>query len=239
MVDASISKDSMINQLVINSFSTNNIGLLFGRMGYALTLFCLSRSIRTFQSCIYEKYACDILNDVLQSVPKNHSFDFANGLCGIGWGVEYLLKQHYIEGNSLEVCKELDEEIMKVNPKRLDDELYCGLKGLLHYILLHLSNCSLEINKEPFDNQFLKDVYDAVYERSYNTKDKALAKLCKQYIDYYNKQCINYDYDVNICFEDDNSINMGFDGTYSLANGLCKQIILGCKNESFYFDGSL
>lgn len=227
MANATSQKNKRINQLIINSFATDNIGLLYGKMGYALTFFYLSHGSEISKSSIFERYACDILNDVLSSIPQNCSFDFAHGLCGIGWGIDYLLKNQYVEGNSLEICKELDNEIMKINSKRLDDGLHFGLKGLLHYILIHLSNCMLVRSALPFDNLFLKDVHETVCERLCLTEDRVLMELCKQYEDFYNKKVYNYDYDIDICFEEIASNNKTYNGSCSLANGICKQLILG------------
>lgn len=221
-------KDARIDYLIMNSFATDNIGLLFGKMGYAMTFFYLSHGMDVSKSHVFERYACDILTNVLSSIPQNCSYDFAYGLCGIGWGIDYLLKNQYVEGASLEICEELDKEIMKINSNRLDDGLYYGFKGLLHYVLIHLSNCLSISNELPFDNQFLRDVHETACERLCLTKDRTLMKLCKQYEEFYKtKKNINYNYGIDICFEETVQHDKTYNGSCSLANGICKQIILG------------
>ena len=53
--------------------------------------------------------------------------------------MEYLIQNRLVEGDSLEVCKEFDERIVRENVRRMTDlSLETGLEGLLHYITAHL-----------------------------------------------------------------------------------------------------
>ena len=69
---------------------------------------------------------------------------------------------------------------MKINFKRLDDGLHFGFKDLLHYILIHLSNCLSVRSVLPFDNLFLRDVIETVCECLCLTEERVLMELYKQ-----------------------------------------------------------
>ncbi len=219
--------EDKINSLIINAFANNNIGLMYGRMGYALTLYIVSKNSPSTKSDAYKRFADHLLSNVLTTIPHNFNFSFSDGLCGIGWAVEYLIKKGFIEGDSNNVLEDLDNDIMIINPRRLDDGLQQGLKGLLHYVLFHISNCMSQGTCIPFDNAYLKDLYLTVNERIKRTTDYNLLNLCKMYIKYMDNNSLNYNYGVEICYND-SSLNTSRinNESFSLAEGVCKYILL-------------
>ena len=217
-----------VNSLIINAFADDNIGLMYGRTGYALTLYIASKNTEEAKADAYRRFADHLLSNVLTTIPHNFNFSFADGLCGIGWAVEYLINRGFVEGESGHVLEDLDNDIMIINPRRIGDGLQQGMKGLLHYVLLHISNCVSQGARMPFDNMFLKDLYSAACERVGRTADRSLLNLCGMYIRYMdNHSSLDYNYGVEICYNDSSldtsRIN---EESLSLAEGICKYILL-------------
>lgn len=67
------------------------------------------------------------------------AWSFGHGLCGIVWGIEYLVQNGYMDIDTAEVCEELDSKIMQVSPLRIEEEsIENGLEGLFVYANAHL-----------------------------------------------------------------------------------------------------
>jgi lantibiotic modifying enzyme len=70
--------------------------------------------------------------------------DFENGLAGIGWGIEYLVQNKFIEADTDEVLEEFDNRIFKEliynTPKKIG--LLNGIIGIGAYFLKRIQNPS-------------------------------------------------------------------------------------------------
>lgn len=104
------------NTLVLYSNHLNNNGLLTGKMGVVLFLYRYSQ----FANCeYYNEFAGKMLDEVLKVLGRTLN-DFESGLTGIGWAVNYLLKENILEGNVDSVLKEVDKKVfsqMMCNPE--------------------------------------------------------------------------------------------------------------------------
>ena len=81
---------------------------------------------------------------------------------------------------------------MRINPKRLDCSLELGLKGFLHYVLAHISNCITFENKLPFDSAFYDELQHGIQSVSPFNVDFELQRLLKKYNDFYYNDKIDY-----------------------------------------------
>jgi hypothetical protein len=97
--------DRLANLLLLNSSFIRNIGLLNGKMGIAIFFFQYSKYSH---NAIYEKYAEELIDEIYNNIRKVTSLDFATGLTGIGWGIEYLSKNKFLEADTDEVLNEVD-----------------------------------------------------------------------------------------------------------------------------------
>jgi hypothetical protein len=81
------------NILILNSSFINNLGLLNGKMGVALFFYHYSvySGIDKFKDLTK-----DMVNCILQEISDETPIDFANGLTGIGWGIEYLVNRGFL-----------------------------------------------------------------------------------------------------------------------------------------------
>jgi hypothetical protein len=98
------------NVLLINSSFIDNPGLLNGKMGIAIFLYNYSRYLG---SRIFTDYANELIDEIYQDLNINTPLDFANGLTGIGWGIEYLVKNSFVEADTDEALSEIDNLVYR------------------------------------------------------------------------------------------------------------------------------
>jgi lantibiotic modifying enzyme len=123
-----------INTLLLNSSFINNLGLMHGKMGISIFFFHLARQTK---NKIYEDYAGELIDEIYEEITDNTPVDFENGLAGIGWGIEYLVQNKFIEADTDEVLEEFDNLIFKEliynTPKEIG--LLTGIVGIGAYFL--------------------------------------------------------------------------------------------------------
>lgn len=115
-----------------------DIGLFYGKMGRCLFFFDYSRvtELRAF-----EELAGELLDEVMESVCLGMPVGLSFGWCGIGWGVEYLVRKGFVEDDDNEERNKIDEKVMEYDVRRLGDySLATGLEGISWYVLLRLSS---------------------------------------------------------------------------------------------------
>lgn len=127
------------NTLLLYSYHIDPIGLFNGKMGIALYLYRYAR----YADCkYYSEFADELLDKVLDSI--NHSSpDFESGISGVGWCINYLMKNEYVEGDPNDVLLNVD--------KRVFSQLSCNpitsMLGQGIYLLERLKdNRELEIH---------------------------------------------------------------------------------------------
>ncbi len=104
------------NTLVLYSYHVNYNGLLSGKMGIILFLY---RYAKFTNNEHYQEFAGDMLDHVLRTT-ETISNDFENGLTGIGWAVNYLLRNNFVEGEANDVLHDVDKKVfsqVKCNPE--------------------------------------------------------------------------------------------------------------------------
>lgn len=145
----------MIHHLILNASYISDLGLYHGKMG--IVLFFVHYA-RTTGNRRYDDFAGDLLDELYAEIHAGTAIDLESGLCGIGWGIGYLLLNGFMKGNPDEVLGEVDRIIMKKDLRRMDDfSLETGLAGISCYIRMRLDlskrfGCPL-----PFDEAYLSD----------------------------------------------------------------------------------
>lgn len=146
--------------LVVESKAIEKVGLLYGRMGIIIFLYHYSREV----SCsMYGKVAEYLLDKVCEDVLLYNNIDFATGLAGFGWGIEYLSQNGFIEGDTNDILKDFDCKIMEINPLRVSNlNLEYGLGGIVHYVISRLYTYENLKKEKPFDTPYLNDLYKKI-----------------------------------------------------------------------------
>jgi hypothetical protein len=128
----------IINGLLLHSSFIDNLGLLNGKMGVSIFFYHLSRKTG---NTIYEDYAGELIDEIYEGISSNTPLDFANGLAGIGWGIEYLVQNHFLEANTDEVLEETDKRLMQLIYHTPPDLGLCeGVLGVGAYLLKRIQN---------------------------------------------------------------------------------------------------
>jgi lantibiotic modifying enzyme len=141
-MEHTISTDQhIINTMLLNASFIDNIGLMHGKMGISIFFFQLARQTK---NQIFEDYADELIDEIYEEITTNTPVDFENGLAGIGWGIEYLVQNKFIEADTDEVLEEFDNRIFKEliynTPKEIG--LLNGIVGIGAYFLKRIQNPS-------------------------------------------------------------------------------------------------
>lgn len=178
--------ERIMHHLMLNAYFIPDIGFFHGQMGVALTMSEYSRHVNNE---IYFDVASYLLDNIMEKINENLIFSFASGLSGIGWGVEYLIQNGFVEGEGVEICEEIDQKIMKTDPRRIVDmSLDTGFEGILHYVVYHLQGAFKQNIRLPFDERYLSDLY-AVCKLLKEQKND-INMLLDIYIDFYTTRTI-------------------------------------------------
>ena len=144
----------IIHHLILQYPFIEDIGLFYGKMGVAIFFYEYSAYVR---NKIYSDIGYELLSDIWNNLSIRHPFYFDSGLCGIGWGIEYLIQNKFIVGDSNDICEEIDRQIMQINLHRLDDKsIDTGLDGILYYVSSRLRGNKCQKTEISFDSDFIE-----------------------------------------------------------------------------------
>ena len=98
------------NVLLLNASFIDNPGLLNGKMGIAIFFYHYSRYSK---NKIYEDYAGELVDEIYEEINTSTPVNFENGLTGIGWGIEYLVKNGFVQADTNEALEEVDNIVYR------------------------------------------------------------------------------------------------------------------------------
>lgn len=134
-----------------------------------------------------------LFEDVYENITDNAPVDFASGLCGIGWAVEYLIQNNFTEGDTDEVLKYIDGKIMEKDIRRISDYGFDkGLAGILFYVLTRLESYDRKGKTLPFDSIYLDDLFHKINNIGLNKEDNITNDLILRFNDLRSGK-VNYD----------------------------------------------
>jgi hypothetical protein len=143
----------VVGHLMLHAGFISDTGLYHGKMG--LVLFFVHYGRYTGNS-LYDDFAGELLEDICEDIHTEMPTDFENGLCGIGWGIEYLLQNGFMEGDSDEVLSDIDKKIMERDIRRITDmDFRTGLAGISCYIQKRINSPCRSRMEKPFDELYL------------------------------------------------------------------------------------
>lgn len=104
----SIRLESIARILMLNASFIENLGLFNGKMGIAIFFF---HYYGYNNNKLYERFAKELLDEICEEISNATPIDIANGLVGIGWGIEYLVRNNYIAADTDEILEEIDNAL--------------------------------------------------------------------------------------------------------------------------------
>lgn len=136
MKDEELLKRYSITDTLNNDFYSS-LGIARGKMRAIIFFFHCARSSG---DNAYEEIAGLLMDELFEQLYAEMPIDFANGLSGIGWGIEYLIQQGFIEGNADEILEEIDLYVVRaIYLQEMNDlGLDRGVLGLGRYILMRI-----------------------------------------------------------------------------------------------------
>lgn len=154
--------------LMLYTSHQNNLGLLNGKMGVVIFFFHYATYT---ERDLYNDFAEELINEIYREIQIDHTCDFKDGLSGIAWGMEYLARKRFVEGDTDEVLEELDKQILKRDVRYIrDNTLETGLKGLAYYTISRCVNRmkSNKIISEEYISDLIKSLQFDVSKNSEN-----------------------------------------------------------------------
>ena len=108
-----------------------------GKMGVVINLYSLYKDTNDTR---WKNIADDWLDEIIEQCDNHIPFDYGNGLCGIGVGIEWLIQKHYVEGDADIVLAEIDRKILHVINTRdvIPTNVSHGILGIAYYIYCRL-----------------------------------------------------------------------------------------------------
>lgn len=145
---------SLLNYLVECS-ETSQIDLWEGCMG---VLIVLCEYEKYMQSAEYALLAGKILERITSRIIPDAEIpvSFAHGICGIGWGLIYLMRNKLAEIDFSQELQIIDKMVMERDPERITDfSFQRGIGGILCYVANRLYILQERQTAVPFDSKYL------------------------------------------------------------------------------------
>lgn len=179
----------IVRHLIVNYPFVPDMGLLNGKMGGAIFF----SHYAAYCKCPYYKDIAHSLIDGLSGlVNDNTPVNFFAGLSGIGWGIEYMIQNGLLEGDTDEILEDIDRIVMQKDVRRISDQtLYTGLGGILYYVITRLESHERKPGKEPFDSVYLDDLYLKINNTVFSVDENVPDGLIMRYNRYMNGE-VNY-----------------------------------------------
>ncbi|GHU83029.1 hypothetical protein FACS189415_4520 [Bacteroidia bacterium] len=173
---------SYFDKKLISSFDESPLSLAYGKMGFCLYFFIVSRMEKNKE---YEKIANRLLDDIFEKAPTVTSIDVRSGLAGIGLGIHYLVKEKFVRGNINTVLADIDDMIFK---QMTSPAYYETIDSLTLIHLLYYWSVRLKEQKAGSESQWLyQELIIHILNRLY---DKVGTSFCEEPMNY------NVDYQV-------------------------------------------
>lgn len=170
--------EEALSHLILNSGFTSDLGLFHGKMGYVLFFVHYARYSQNKQ---YETFAYELLEDIYEDINNDLPINLENGLCGIGWGIEFLVQNGFVEGDTDEILEEIDKRVMEYDVSRLSDLSFRkGLGGIVFYIIARLS-AHRESFIRTFDKNYLYNLKRVLLYSNFTENDKIPPCLVEDY----------------------------------------------------------
>lgn len=167
--------------ILLNASFTTDIGLFRGKMGVAIFF---AQYARITKELIWDDYAGILIDEVYSELHSFLPVNFEDGYCGIGFGIEFLVQNGYMEGDTSEILGDIDICVMERDPERIKDyTLGTGLAGILLYAYMRMFSAIQNNRRLPFDAGYriaLSNVTEDLLNRESSNLIRKIAQSYKQ-----------------------------------------------------------
>lgn len=177
----------LFSTVLLNCNVTPGLGIENGRMGCILFL---ASYARYKNENLYEELAGKLLDELYEKMTPDMAVTWKEGVCGIAFGIMWLLVHHLVEGEPNEILEEIDARIMEREPERIMDySWHNGLAGILYYVLYRLQYWTENGGDMPFDSMYLKSLERAAQKAIWNVERVEALEMSVLFIEW-RKGCL-------------------------------------------------
>lgn len=182
-----------------------------------------------------KEFAESLLDEICDELDLNYPWNMEDGMAGIAWGFEHLIRHNFISDNSNGVLEVINNQIIKNDVRKIiDTSIDRGLKGLAHYVISrHLSKNGIF---STIDIQYASELIEALCRNC--NEDTEAKHLSNQIRCVINRGAISFDPDAllselvpkkthNIDRLFANEFSLGIKNGYA---GIGLQLLKKCKN---------
>lgn len=183
----SIRLNQIADHYLLRGLFCKETGLWEGKMGMSIFYFLLSRHSSNYW---YEEFASELLENVCNNLSLHTPITFSTGLCGIGWGIEFLKQERFIQGNTDEILLEIDKQVMERDVRRItDDSLQTGLGGITAYIRSRQDSRRSTDTYQPFEADYLQDLNKRCQQLNihWQSKDFQVSNIWQKTLQAFSK----------------------------------------------------
>ena len=125
-----------VDMLLLNGTLTECTGLVHGKMGIAVFFFHYARYTGNE---LFVDYAMDLIDESMNQIHVNSPADYEKGLAGIGVGIDYLIRNDFLDVED-DICEDFDQRMVRavMYDPWLDLSQYDGLVGYGRYWMTRL-----------------------------------------------------------------------------------------------------
>ena len=161
------------DMLLLNGTLSDCPGLIHGKTGIALFFFHYARHTGNE---LFENYAMDLIEEIQSQIHVNSPANYERGIAGIGTGIDYLIRNKYLEADD-DIFDDLDQRMYRAvmyDPWQ-DFSLYHGLAGYGRYWIMRLSQQAQSIQAR----ECLLHIAEQVEEKIPEISDKEQTDVCR------------------------------------------------------------
>lgn len=158
----------LANHLVLNASFIDDIGLFYGKMGVAIFLY----HYRLYTNePMYELLGAKLIEDIYDNIHENMPVTMDKGLCGVAWGICYLLENNFLEGDANEILSDIDNRIMERDTIRITDLSFnTGLEGVWCYVQTRITYAKKTQSALPFDERYRDEIEKSIQKAGLSLK---------------------------------------------------------------------
>ena len=136
LIDIESQLRSIANMLLLNGTLENCPGLINGQTGVSMFFFLYARHT---ENQLFEDYAFDLIEQIKKKIHINSLADYETGIAGIGVGIDYFIKNEFLEVDD-DFFDDFDKRMYRavMYDPWLDFSLYDGLTGYGRYWISRL-----------------------------------------------------------------------------------------------------
>ncbi|WP_165026959.1 hypothetical protein [Dysgonomonas sp. ZJ279] len=182
----------IVRHLVLHGSFMDNLGLLNGKIGLAIFFFHYAQYAN---KKLYDDFAGELIDQIYDEIHKHYPYNFIDGLCGIVWGIEYLIQKKFVEADADQILIDIDYQILEHDVRRIKDKsLETGLEGIARYVISR--TCNRNHNNKIIPTDYIYDLINAL--KNDEPKSTIINYLVQNLYDIIDKKNINNN---NIVYE--------------------------------------